>query len=80
MTQEGSPVTHPNIFTVKPGLEKQNREIGESLRVIPARNGYGKPPSGVAVFAGPFLKFVLEEDHALALANSIADALEGKAS
>lgn len=70
----------PNTFTVKPGLEKQNREIGESLRVIPARNGYGQPLSGVAVFVGPYLKFVLEEDHALSLANAIADALEGNAS
>lgn len=73
-------MTQPNIFNVKPGLEKQNREIGESLRVIPARSGYGNPPSGVAIFAGNYLKFVLEEDHALSLANAIADALEGNPS
>lgn len=64
-------------FIVHPGKEAQNQELGRTLRVIPARNASATETTGVAVFAGPYLKFVLDEEHALKLANAIADTLEG---
>lgn len=65
-------------FTVYPGKEAQNCELGEQLRVLPAKRAATRQTIGVAIFVGGYLKFVLEEAHAISLANSIADALEGK--
>lgn len=67
-------------FIVQPHKYAENRETGEQLRVLPAKEHHGDQVVGVAVFVGPFLKFVLEADHAIALANAIADALEGQTS
>lgn len=57
---------------------ERNRERAASLRVAPAHIAApGEDVQGVALFSGKLLISVLEPEAAFALANGIADALEG---
>ena len=65
------------MFVSKPSHYDRNLADGESLKVKAAKLSApeGKEP-GVAIFAGTRPKFVLREDHAIALCNAIIDSLD----
>lgn len=72
-----------NIFTTYPENFEKNYNDGENLRVVKSRMLYleggkrGTAP-GVVVFVNDRVTLALTEDHALKLANGIADALESE--
>lgn len=65
------------MFVSKSSHYSRNLADGEGLKVKPANLSApeGKEP-GVAIFVGTLPKFVLREDHAIALCNSIIDTLD----
>lgn len=73
-----------SVFTTYPENYDKNYNDGESLRVVKARmlyleDGRRGTTSGVVVFVNDKVTLALTEDHALRLADGIADVLESEA-
>lgn len=65
------------MFNSKQAHYSRNIFDGESLHTKPAYlNGPGGQEPAVAIFGGHILRYVLREDHALALCNAITDSLD----
>lgn len=65
------------MFVSRDTYYARNLKDGESLRTRPAYlEGPDGREQGVAILAGNSPRFILREDHALALCNAIVDSLD----